>query len=164
MEMNLVYERAWSFHKTTGLNVEELTDIAMDAYVSAMERFQPTGICKFSTYAHTRITGALKDFCKAQKGTKFMRLDERFQIAEKRGNANMMDISLNMGQFPKHIQEMVKLIFENSDIFDTDHPKKAKGELIKILRAANWTWEDIWSSFKVMKQILATTSENDLFF
>lgn len=64
--INLVRKIAWSFHKTTGIEWDELFSQASLAYLEGMKFYKPEKGAQ-TTWAYQWITGELINFCKREK-------------------------------------------------------------------------------------------------
>lgn len=62
MEYNLIYNRAWSFHRTTGIELEELIAEATLAYLIAKQNYDKNKGASFITYAYKCINSALIEY------------------------------------------------------------------------------------------------------
>ena len=57
-------------------------------------------------------------------------------------------------QLPEQGRELVKLILESPEDYPIDKPKKARGMVVKMLRAHGWSWGMIWDQIRILKTIL----------
>jgi RNA polymerase sigma factor (sigma-70 family) len=61
-DMNLIRKIAWSFHKSTGYDWDDLFQEAAIAYIHAMKTYDPSKGYSISTYVWGVITNSLKSF------------------------------------------------------------------------------------------------------
>ena len=162
MEMNLIYNRAWSFHRTTGLELQELLSEATLAYLEAERTYSSTSV-KFTTYAYTCINNRLTSYCEEWK--KHSIIEDPYEKMD--WNKSICHIGqfmeLNMGKFSKPIREMMTIIFESQDDYDLNFSRKNRGAIVQLLKSKGWPWEKIWKSFDELKNLLKQIPENELF-
>lgn len=65
--VNLMRRIAWSYHKTTGYNFDELYSEATLAYCEALQKFDPAKGVKPTTFVFTCIQNHLREFLTREK-------------------------------------------------------------------------------------------------
>ncbi len=73
--MEMIHRLAWSFHFTTGLDLDDLVGEASLAYCEALNTFDSTKDVKMTTYAYKRIQNRLIDFSRKEKQVQCVSLD-----------------------------------------------------------------------------------------
>ena len=63
----MVHKLAWSFHRTTGLDVDDLTSEGFVALVSAHNRYDDSRNAKFGTFVYLAVSSQLMNYCQRQK-------------------------------------------------------------------------------------------------
>ena len=166
MEMKIIYNRAWSFHRTTGLAVDDLISQATLIYLEAERKYKDKiHTIKFTTFVYTYITNTLNDYCQKQMKSKFLQLENDDQFVSNRTFDNVLSIDLNLSQFPGRAKEVIMTVFEHAESFDFIHPHKNRGILLRILqKEKNWSVLEIRKWFRVIRDIIDHTAENELFF
>ena len=65
--INLIRTIAWSFHRTTGLDYQELFSEACVGYYEAVQAYNKNENCKLTTLAYTIMQNKLKLFCASEQ-------------------------------------------------------------------------------------------------
>lgn len=157
-EMNLIRHLVWSFHRTTGLEWEELFGEAQLAYCQALRSYDNAHGKKLTSWAYTCIVNHLKTYIQKQNGSHTISLDallsnKDFQNRESDGEApipevlydyEMEQITDLFGAMGPKARTVCDLIFESPDMFEENTVMKLQG----ILRDLGWKWIDIWAAFK----------------
>lgn len=162
VQMNLIYERAWSFHRTTGIDFDELVGEAMLAYAEAHNDFIEEYGVKETTYAYSVITNRLVSFCSSMQKIRFDHIED---IGKNFGFEPNFDVRINglpMDKFPKEVKELMEIVFEYSDQL-TESSSRNKGFLRRVLRQRGWPFSKIDVSFMMLKNILNQVPVNQLF-
>jgi RNA polymerase sigma factor (sigma-70 family) len=164
--INLIRKIAWSFHTTTGIDIEELTSEAILAYYSAIPKYNPEKNTKLITYAYYAIRSALVDFCKNEYLNKHNDL-EGLDIAYEKSDFDIPTL------FPEGVSKsLVDAVIDMANSYGvlkrnngksvvTDclinfqlPPKKIRGQIINELRSRGWSWSEIWRGIREVKLIL----------
>jgi DNA-directed RNA polymerase specialized sigma subunit len=168
MEMNLIYERALSFHHTTGIELEDLVSQATEAYLKAEKTFQSNKNTKITTYVYTVITNELLYYCRSKNRIRTVALEEEDLIADTTPFESKLSFDMRgsdvIKTFSKNVQTLIKTIFEHADDFELSQPRKCRMKLLTILEfELGWGQKRRKQTIAELKQILKTTAENDLF-
>jgi len=67
-DVNLIRKIAWSFHRSTGLDWDDLFQEGYLAYMLALKTYDPTKNIKITTHAWHCIVSHLKNYLKEEKG------------------------------------------------------------------------------------------------
>jgi len=139
----LICKIAWSFHRTTGLEFEELLSEAILAYLEALPKYNPKR-GKLSTFMSRIMQQALVDYYKREK--------QYTSIS----NVEYLDDFIPEYEFfppslPDDLQHIIDTIQYGEEDYSQLLPKFARGALIKVLRDDGWSWGRIWNNIRKMK-------------
>ncbi len=149
--INLVRKVAWSFHNTTGIDFEELFDVALMNYVEYVQKTYDENKGKFSYWAYRNMEQTLINYCKGkQRQPKTQDINENDAVFE--FHEKFEDLLNEMPSDCKLISRLILLCPEDLANYP---PKIARGKVVKLLREEGWTWERIWGGMKEMKLYLA---------
>lgn len=160
--LNLIREAAWSFHKTTGIDWEELFSEGCLAWVRAekeqqcikwREKTEENSGSK-TTWLFIAVRNQLADFCRSEA---------------KQNNIRTSSLSYEPSPFhslafkelfegSEELKTVYKLIVEAPENFAGLPPKLARGEVYRKLREMGWPWSKIWDCFRETKSILNETA------
>jgi len=167
MELKLVYERAWAFHNTTGINFDDLVDEATMAYVEGMCVFDNSYGVKETTFVYKIITNKLIDYCRRMKLEKTIHFDNIAEAAEFSFEPNfdrVLDKKPILDAFQPHIRELIQIILDNAELFNNESKRnRNRGVLKEILRQKGWEHSKIQLSFMQIKSILRKVPISQLF-
>lgn len=149
IEMKIIYKLAWSFHNTTGIDLEDLIGEASVAYVEALHEWDEK-TCLSTSFAYTIIRNRLTNYIQKQNPPTKSLDDMVIEPYESDEDEEFSydDLTKNWTQDCKEIIEIIRytpLKFYNMP------PKKARGRLVKILRNKGWAWPRVWSSIREIK-------------
>lgn len=144
-DANLVKSLAWKFHRSTGLEFEELCSEGNLAFVIATKTYEDTKGTQFSTWAYHCIKNRLIDFCK--RNPRYTQLAEDYDEAAKEYVASLDTPRTTVA---RAIREMV---LGAPEIYSETSPCKAKTVLKKQLRTMGWTWKQLAIGFKELQDI-----------
>lgn len=146
---NLIYKIAWSFHNTTGIDIQELISEATLAYLKSFKKYNKNK-GKFSVFIWRCMESALVNFCKQEN--KYHQFITELNGYDK-GYNPFLPFEEIEELFPQEIKETIQLILDYSD--ELDHrPKFARGQIVKILRNQGYKWEKIWGDMKIIPELL----------
>ncbi len=147
----MLHKIAWSYHRTTGLEVDDLKSEANVAFLQACETYDAKK-AKVSTWIWKCVVQHLNAYIKP-KGVQFCYFDENIpdprNIAEEREDFQAVIESMS-----KEAQQIVQIVLEAPAEFFTLSSRFARGILFRKLRKMGWTWESIWTSFREIKNVL----------
>lgn len=158
-DMKLIQKIAWSFHKTTGLPVDDLIGEASLAYTMNIPDYNPEQ-AKLSTFMYTRIRCHLIDYCKDQQRHQHDPLlddlgDNRVEIDST--SASQEDRTLfksALKESSDEVKYLAWMIFQSPAEF---LGCGGRGRVKDRLRNEGWTWSQIWRSFAEIKDLLKET-------
>ena len=155
-DLNLIRKVAWSFHKNTGIEFEELFSEAALAYVEALQTYNPHK-AKHSTWMVHNMRNHLITFCAKEK----KQTHETLQNFAGRENQER-DYSFRemLNGLPQDMRLICKIIFDAPEEILAESAKAARGNLVNKLREQQWSWPRIWKSIRNMK---VTLNENKNF-
>ena len=150
--MRLVQKVAWSFHKSTGLPVDELVSEAALAYAECLPIYDPKK-AQLSTHAYTHMRNHLCSWSRLQKKqiptSDIDDLDEKDICSCSGQNRTIFKDCLQNSS--KEIQFVANMIFESPAEF---LGVGGKGRIKDELRKTGWTWDMIWNTFAEVKNLL----------
>lgn len=155
--LNLVNYVAWSYHRTTGLELEELIGEAMLAYAETLrsKKYDPER-SGWSTWIYTNVKNHLNTYCQHMKKSSHITFLEHLDTyASNQADPEITTVFKNMieKKTSEDVQKICRMIFEKPTEF-TDTPKFVRGKLYRRLRALGWSWSRIWNSLREIKNIL----------
>lgn len=164
----LIKKIAWSFHRTTDIDLKDLISEANLAYCKAMLTFDVSLNYQFSTYATKVIKRALVDFTKEERKRKYLRYDiNKFLldfVDESEGllyypePLKVYPVSEPIEfceDWPEDCKKIVNIILNHQEEIDPSlAPKLARGKVIEILRQEGFSWPKIWNGIRYIKLAL----------
>lgn len=154
-DKNLILRLSWSFHHTTGVDLEELISESIVAYCEAQLKWDCNKGTKFSTWAYSCITNALIHFTKVE--TRYIFPDTDAPFSRTINQTHWFEF---FDALPKECQEMASIILKEKNELAGLPPKLARGVLISILRKQGWAWSKIWERLRMMQQTLSNIPTN----
>ena len=159
-DIGLIQKIAWSFHKTTGLPVDDLIGEASLAYVLNLPNYDPER-GKISTYMYPRIRCHLIDYCKDQIQHKHDPLlddleDNRAEadtVTASQEDRTLFKSALKNGS--EEVKYLAWMIFQSPGEF---LGYGGRGKVKDKLREHGWTWSQIWKAFGEIKDLLNETA------
>lgn len=125
--LNLVRKIAWSFHATTGIEMEDLYSEACLAYAIAIKKHNPL-ICKETTFMWYCIQNHLKTYIENLKKKTIPSLS-----IEDLKYDSMVDIDLVFEKLSREAQQVARYILMTPLIYASMDPKKAKRKVLKVM-------------------------------
>lgn len=149
---NMVRAIAWSFHKTTGIDYEELFAEASLAYCEASNHFDTAKKgTKFSTYAYLCMKTALVDFCRKEKEFRSTGVSIIHDAVE-------LPVYEFFENYDPEVRSVLDIVMEASDDFlNSTMPKMIRGYVRNELREKGWSWSRIWDAIRKTKTDLNQT-------
>jgi DNA-directed RNA polymerase specialized sigma subunit len=151
-EMKLIQKIAWSFHKTTGLPIDDLIGEASLAYATWLPKYDPKK-ARLSTFMYIRIKCHLIDYCKKQNEY-YLKSPEDAQttidsFSSSHENRIIFKSAIENGS--EEIKYLVWMIFQSPSEF---LGYGGRGKVKDKLRKEGWTWDQIWKTFTEMRKLL----------
>ncbi len=151
-DINLIRKIAWSFHKSTGVDFEELMSEATLAYLEAEQDYNPETNNKKSVFVWIRMRNALINFCKNEQKQRIFNGNPPQYGREDHYFFEIFDA------FPENCKKIAEIVI-NSPIDLIAFPN-AKEMVVNELRKEGWAWSKIWDGMRDMKKQLNSIPEN----
>ena len=143
--INLLRERAWSFHKTTGLEYGELLSEAYIAYHNALQRYRRRRGA-FSTLLYYTITSHLKNF-HAKKYSFIPRSDKKVE--------DLLDSTQETFSWFQHKDTAFQKVVEIAQLYSVDRYKDPTRIIQQVLQEQEkWSAEYVTETLEKMKRFL----------
>jgi hypothetical protein len=155
--VNLIRKIAWSFHKTTGIEWEELFSEALFKYVLLLKEYdleEDSSKGKISTYIWTSISNGLKSYIE-QKGKIYQPLEHIDNIDEL--DWNNYNSSPFWEGLTEEAQGVARLVIKYSEHFVCLTPEQVEQRIYYILIRMGWKKEKILSGINNLKQVYGQT-------
>lgn len=136
-EEDLIRNLAWSFHKTTGIDVDELIGEASIAYCKARNDWDKVS-CKFSTYAFRCITNHLITYIGGIKEERRRQCEMMpyLQVPSRSHASNFVDF---LHSLPKDAKEVVQAILSAPRDFLSSNGKLARRKVLGKCLMNGWS-------------------------
>ncbi len=151
--INLVRKVAWSFHKTTGVEWEELFSEACLAFVLSLRSYNPKK-GKLSTHIQTCVTNQLINFTKQYHNiipSSDLLDEDTFYCQE---NVTITPFFETLSSLSEEAQYVCNMILSSPEEFLEESKKLARRHIIDKLRKKGWSWPKIWRCFREIKATL----------
>lgn len=143
--INLIRKLAWSFHNTTGIELDELFAEASLAYCEALQSYNPKR-GKITTYLWIRISDRLKNCIKLHNEYYSPIVSFEDIKIDKPISSNFFFESLS-----KEALQIAELILEHPHKFVSLPKKEAKEKAWKTMKNRGWSWDKIICGFHDLK-------------
>ncbi len=169
--LDLIRKVVWRYVKTNpGLEYEDLFSEACIAYLEGIDKFDPRK-GKASTFVWTIVSNRLNALVRKE----YSRMSEE-QLSEDMEAGEYLDPGATPEQsFIAHERWMAfveqlspearvicdMVVNEHEIYLPTHQPKKCRGILLQTLRDRKWTWNQIWDTFREVKDALAHSEYYD---
>jgi len=145
--IKMIYKIAWSFHRTTGIEFEELVSEATLLAVEANRKFDPENGASRSTFLYASVKNGLIGFTK--NNVRHENVDDVFIKQAPESVDFMMELS-DLSEAGKGI---VAEVLQNKGKFEKNNKI---GFVEEHMRSIGWKYQDIWDGIKEIKQVLQT--------
>ncbi len=144
--INLIRKIAWSFHKTTGYEWDDLFQEAALAYLNAMKTYNPKR-GKITTYVWGCITSHLKSYLRRQnKQSSVLDSIEDVNIDTPVFQDNMFE------SFSPDAQQIAKVVLRTPKKFSPQPACLARGRIMRVMmKRRGWSAIRIWNGMKDLK-------------
>lgn len=157
----LIMQRAWSFHRTTGLDLKDLIAEGNLCFCRAQRGYRPKSGTQFSTYLYACLNKGLIDFAKQQnkhtKDTVYLEdkeLQDKYLACNKTMHENNFFHLLS--SLSKEAYYVTEIIFDSPKelltLYNIKKPNIKK--LYKHLRTLGWNWKTITAVFTELKNLV----------
>lgn len=157
----MIYALAKSFNATTGIEIEELQAEGYLAYCEAVLSYKEDKDTKLSTWVFICVRNALINYCKNEQFHRNCNSlnyyledcekedNELTTIPEQLWNMPKTPFSELYNEFKGLARQVVDVVLEKDHY--VEKPKLARGQVVKDLRSAGWSWNNIWEGMKQVK-------------
>ena len=152
-EMKTVYGLAWSFHRTTGIELEELVSEGFLAICECECEYRAGEGAERNTFLHRCITSHLRNYIKKNFPLR-AQLDEVECASESVSVEDQVSFKQELERLSPSAKQIAKMIFESPADWLEYRPKMAQGAIRDTLRAMGWKYERIWNSMREVKQFV----------
>ena len=159
----LLQKIAWSFHQTTGLDIEDLYSEACVAYCEAMRSYQPEkgAITTWLWHnIHSQLINYIKQEYKYHQHVALLehyttnsRKDEENQALSIKDELSVENHNSFMDTLTPLAQELVKVVMNTPDQF-FNSPKESKQKIAALLMDEGWRLKKIWIGIRDIKLAL----------
>lgn len=163
----LILERAISFHKKTGIDVNDLIGQANLIYCIARQKYKPERKAKFSVFLYHCLNNRLFDYVKKQRRYDNIIKNYKSHKESKLQLNSQTNISLYLNNFnlfyfieklSKEAQFIVNIFLSDPikilKIKGTESPREIRSKLCKYLRQKNWKYKKIWDTYTELKSFI----------
>ena len=146
-DINLIRKVAWSFHKTTGLDWEDLFQEASLAYCKALKQYDPDRGVQLSTFMFWAIRSHLLNYIAKEKKhhnhiIPFEDLAEDYHT----GTSLFEQISTEG-------QQLISVLFSSPVDFEQPMSTSFSMKIGKKMMGEGWERNKIWATLKELKNI-----------
>lgn len=146
--INLIRKIAWSFHRTTRLEWDDLFQEAALAYLEALPGYNPEK-GRITTYMWRCITSRLKDYLKEERKYKQPICSIEDVNVDRPVAYTPLSESLS-----NDAQSITDIIRSTPKKFIALTPQLAKRRVIKIMIRKGWSRTRVWRSIQELKLVL----------
>jgi RNA polymerase sigma factor (sigma-70 family) len=159
-DINLIRAMAHSFHRTTGVDLEELLSEATIAYLEALRKWNPQKGGSPSTLAVYYIRGRLSHFTRKDRRARraLSPLEQLVEVQDEEGKSRpdiMTEFKDRLARLSPDSREVCNMIFTAPHRYRHSAPRFSRGQLNRDLREAGWIWSRIWKTSQEIKEVLA---------
>ena len=148
-EMNLIRRIAWSYSRTTGLDIDDLFSVAAIGYTKALNTYDPERSC-FSTWAWINMSRELNNYLAGMRPDPHASRD-----LEEVGPEEAVSFKEMLTSMDKEAREVCEIVFETPHEFIVQgRPKLSQGRLRDALRERGWSWPSIRRGMREVKHTL----------
>jgi RNA polymerase sigma factor (sigma-70 family) len=151
----MLHKLAWSFHNTTGVDVDELFSEANIAFLKAYRTWKPEK-GKLGLRVWVMTQNHLRSYLK-KHGTKPLPVYE-FVEEEMEDPQNEMEsregFSDILSRLSSEAQDLVQVILSSPEEFMRESARATRGSLTRFLRTEGWPVERIARCFREVKAVL----------
>jgi|WetSurSiteA1Bulk_404760.scaffolds.fasta_scaffold32458_3 RNA polymerase sigma factor (sigma-70 family) len=148
--INLLRKIAWSFHRSTGIDFDDLFQEAYLAYNYAMKTYDPKR-GKITTYLWWCIGSELKRYVKREREAWGVVVSFDDEPATYALPDHQEPASVFLDSLTEEARELAAIILSAPKIFIEIPPPDAKQRLANVLVRKGWRWRDIWIGMKDME-------------
>ena len=127
--IGIAFGLAWSFNKTTGIDVEELIGEALLAFSVALSSYRPS-ISEFSTWTYHSVINRLRYYCKKERQNS--RKDWANDFMPSKVKPDTLGATLSF--LPEEIIRVINTVIENSLNLSELHYMQKKPLISRIIQ------------------------------
>jgi len=143
--LNLLRKITWSFHKSTGLDWDELFQESYLAYRYALEHYDPNKGVSISSFIWTHISNQLRTYYQNEK----KHYEPLHDLSKAYHKEYTPDNFLEL--LTPHAEKIAELILISPKKFIELKPKDARKKVKNIMLNRGWSMDKIESSLKELK-------------
>lgn len=136
--INLIHKIAWSFHRTTGLDRDDLFQEAAVAYLKAIKEYDPTR-GNITTFVWWRMRDHLRTYLrKERKRTTPLCSTEDVDIDHPLRNSYLFEL------LTEDAQQIANIVLSTPEKFTPRSQISAYQRLIRVLQRRGWSKPRVW--------------------
>lgn len=162
--LNLLRKIAWSFHKSTGLDWDDLFQEAYVAYEYAMNQYKPESKVPISSFIWTHVSNQLKTYY--QKELKYIYPLVNAYRTDVTAHTNLQAWVVPHPEYEDHnfkesldqdSIEIAELLIGKYWKFLPLPPRDVNSKIIEIMRKRGWSLDRIFSGINNLRMYLTTS-------
>ena len=151
--INLIRSIAWSFHRTTGIDYQELFSEACVGYYEAVQMYNKKRNCKLTSLAYTLMQNKLKLFCATEQKHRVTDFPEGYDSE----HYPLDPFEERIREWPPDCRQLAEIILNRPAWFIAEtpnfqrkkiSPKSTKGRIRKYLRDKGWEEDRIQNTMQ----------------
>ena len=151
-----IYSLAYRYHRTTGIEIEELISSANEEFVKIQKKFNPSKAC-FNTYLTLKVKGLFWEMARKNRKSKLINVD-KILISSKYNPEKHSSFNDLINNLSNDAKEIIKIAFNTPREMIDMLPKKQmrginKTIFIKYLRTKNWSLPKISAAIDDISKI-----------
>lgn len=158
----MVCKLAWSWHRTTGVSVEELISIGRTEFVKALHSFDSSKGASFSTWLYGACRLAMRRFIEAELRRGRAAGEEDRVLPEPTTQPEALR-KLIMEEWIAELSEEARFVIrllteaplEALGIFGGEPPKMIRGQIVRRLKSLGWSQSRRWGALRELKEAIA---------
>jgi DNA-directed RNA polymerase specialized sigma subunit len=150
--IGLIKTTAYRFHKTTGLPYTDLLSEAGLAYTKAIKDYDPERGA-LSTLAVVYMTNHLSTYVTDEK----WRPKETpviQEVVDETDEFRRKEFLQELTLLSWRTQIACRMVLSNQDVYAEMPPKLARGKLRRELIASGWSWNEVYTTFREIRDFL----------
>lgn len=168
LKNRIILSRAWNYHLSTGIEMDDLISEGLMAYLRCEKEYRENQNTSFSTYLYRAVDNAMLEYIRFCKKANTILVDDFsecsfFDMQKLTTPPKEPMLGLNLNKFSHDVKELIKFVLKQKDDFDLNYCRKNRGILAERLKQSGWTQKRIWDAFREIKHIIKITPENELF-
>lgn len=145
IDFTTIKKISWVFHRTTGIEWQELFGEASLAYTEALSCFDPKKSSQ-NTWTYIFMRQRLINFCKKQNGRHIQSLPNNIALPQ-------IKKAVSIELLNKEAQDIYQMIINSPKEYEELTAGAAKTKIKEQLRQIGWSWRQIIKGINELKQI-----------